>query len=160
MTVLGILRSLTPSRCLEHNIAIAGLPFRLAVIYAAFFAVAFSWYSLVWVNAPVTEIDSAGYLRAARDLSDFRVDQLQERPPGYPLLLALTGSSQTPGRALFFVSLWLHFAAIWALGSILHRAGLKERWLNLFSLILLLPPFVEPAAYVLSENLTEAMLVA
>jgi hypothetical protein len=32
--------------------------------------------------------------------------------------------------------------------------------LTLFCVILLLPPFVEPAAYVLSENLAEAMLVA
>jgi hypothetical protein len=54
----------------------------------------------------------------------------------------------------------LHLAAIWLLGIVLYRAGLSEVKLNLFSVVLLLPPFVEPAGYILAENLTEAMLVA
>jgi hypothetical protein len=46
------------------------------------------------------------------------------------------------------------------LASVLWRAGLSGRKVTLFSLILLLPPFVEPAAYVLTETLAEATLVA
>ncbi len=139
---------------------IAGLPLWTAIVYASLFAIAFWFYSILWIRAPIMAIDSGGYLRAAQDLSDFHIDQLQERAPGYPLLLVLTASSQSPNRTLFFVSLLLHFASIWLLASVLYCAGLAEMTLNMFGLILLLPPYVEPAAYVLSENLAEAMLVA
>src|SRR5207249_6221762 len=66
----------------------------------------------------------------------------------------------SPTRGLFFVSLLLHFLAIWLLASALYRAGLKEIMLTVFCLILLLPPYVEPAGYVMSENLAEVMLVS
>ena len=139
---------------------VAGLPFRTAAVYALLFAVAFCFYSALWSSAPVMESDSWTYLTAAQDLSDFHIDRLQERTPGYPLLLLLTGSSQSPSRTLFCVSLLMHFASIWLLASVLYSAGVREVMLTLFAFILLLPPYVEPAAYVLSENLTEAMLVA
>jgi hypothetical protein len=138
---------------------VAGLPLRTAVVYSLLFVVAFCFYSVVWINAPVMEPDSWTYLGAAQDLSDFHIDQLQQRTPGYPLLLVLTGSSKSPNRTLFFVSLLLHFGSIWLLAAVLYRAGVTEIMLNLFALILLLPPYVEYAAYVLTENLTEAMLV-
>jgi hypothetical protein len=140
--------------------AIAGLPLSSAIIYTLFFVMAFCSYTVLWKNAPVMEPDSWTYLGAAQDLSDFHIDQLQERTPGYPLLLLLTGSSQSPSRTLFFVSLLLHFASIWLLASVLYSAGVREVMLTLFAFILLLPPYVEPAAYVLSENLTEVMLVS
>jgi hypothetical protein len=138
---------------------VAGLSLRTAVVYSLLFVVAFCFYSVVWINAPVMEPDSWTYLGAAQDLSDFHIDQLQERTPGYPLLLLLTGSSQSPSRTLFFVSLLMHFASVWLLASILSRAGIPQMMLYIFGFILLLPPYVEPAGYVLSENLTEAMLV-
>jgi hypothetical protein len=106
------------------------------------------------------EPDSSSYLKAAQDLSDFHLDQLQERVPGYPLFLVLTASSRSPSRLLFFASLSLHFAAIWLLGVVLYRIGLRRTFVILFGMILLLPPYVEYAGYVLSENLAEAMLVA
>src|SRR5262249_6453109 len=99
------------------------------------------------------------YLRAAQDLSDFHIDQLQPRPPGYPILLVLTQSSESPSRTLFFVSLVLHFASVWLLATVLYRAGATELMLILFAFILLLPPYVESAAYVLAENLSEVMIV-
>ena len=139
---------------------VAGLPFRVALVYASLFAVAFWFYSVLWTSAPVMTPDSTSYLRAAQDISDYHIDQLQERAPGYPVLLVLTGSSRSPTRGLFFVSLLLHFLAIWLLASVLYRAGLKEIMLTVFCLLLLLPPYVEPAAYVMSENLTEVMLVS
>src|SRR5213594_2637073 len=139
---------------------IAGLPLWTTVIYTLLFAAAFWSYSALWRSAPIMTPDSGSYLRAAQDLSDFHVDQLQDRAPGYPLRLLLAASSQSPNRTLFFVSLLLHFATIWLLATVLYRAGLREMLLSLFGLILLLPPYMEPAAYVLSENLTEAMLVA
>jgi hypothetical protein len=57
-------------------------------------------------------------------LSDFWIDELHLRTPGYPLLLLLTGSSQAPTRTLFFTSLLLHFASVWLLASALSCAGL------------------------------------
>jgi hypothetical protein len=138
---------------------IGGLPLSTAIFYGSVFAAAFWFYSLFWVQAPILTADSRGYLKAAQDMADFHIDQLQERTPGYPLLLVLTSSSQSPKRTLFFISLLLHFASIWLLAMVLYRAGLMEMPLLLFGSILLLPPFVEPAAYVLSESLTEFMLV-
>src|SRR5712692_5190981 len=87
---------------------VAGLPVRAAIVYAAFFAIAFWSYTILWANAPAMEPDSFTYLTAAQDLSDFHIDQLQTRAPGYPILLVLTQSSRSPGRILFFVSLLLH----------------------------------------------------
>jgi hypothetical protein len=140
--------------------AIAGLPSRTAVFYVLLFTTSLLLYDALWQNAPLMEDDSPGYLRVARDLSGFRIDQLPLRTPGYPLLLLLTGSSQAPTRKLFFTSLLLHYASIWLLASALYCAGLPGRALNLFGLLLILPPYVEYAGYVLAENLTEFMLVA
>jgi hypothetical protein len=138
---------------------VAGLPIPTAVLYVLFFAVAFWVYTTLWRQAPVMASDSGGYLAVASDLADFRIDHLHNRTPGYPLLLLLTGSSEVPNRALFFLSLLLHFASIWILASVLYATGLTETMLSLFGLLLLLPPYVEYAAYVLTENLTEFMLV-
>ena len=149
-----------PSRAGRNIVAVAGLPARQALIHVLLFAAAFCFYGALWSKAPATQPDSGSYLRLAQDLSDFHIDRAQERTPGYPVLLLLTGSSQSPNRGLFYVSLALHFASIWLLASVLWRAGLSGRKVTLFSLILLLPPFVEPAAYVLTETLAEAMLAA
>lgn len=138
---------------------VAGVPAGSALVYALLFVIAFGFYTTAWVNAPVTEPDTGSYLRAARDLADFRLDQLQERPPGYPLLILLTRSTVSPTRALFYVSLVFHFMSIWLLASILSRAGASQLASILFGVVLLLPPYVEPAGYALSENLAELMLV-
>ena len=136
----------------------AGIPFRVGIIYASAFVVAFWVYSYLWVKAPIMVADSGSYLRAAQDLSDLHMDQLQDRPPGYPVLLLITQSSDSPTRRLFLVSLALHFVSVWLLASVLHRAGLSQPQLILFCFILLLPPYVEAAGYVLSENLAEVEL--
>jgi hypothetical protein len=140
--------------------AIAGLPLSIAIIYALLFFISFLFYSTLWPNAAIMKPDSSSYLKAAQDLSDFHIDQLQERAPGYPGFLLLTQSSRSPSRLLFFASLSLHFASIWLLGGVLYRFGLGRSFVILFGMILLLPPYVEYAGYVLSENLAEAMLVA
>src|SRR5690242_9189891 len=95
---------------------IAAIRFPLTVVYIVAFAAAFWFYSICWPNAPLTVSDSTSYLRAAQDFSH-HINQLQERTPGYPLLLLLTGSSHSPERMLFFVSLLLHFASIFLLAS-------------------------------------------
>ena len=138
---------------------ILGLPARIAFYYTIFFIVAMWLYLLLWPNAPLVEADSPGYMEVAQDLKDFHIDQLHGRTPGYPLLLLLTGSTQTPTRTLFVVSLLLHFVSIWFLAAALYLCGLKERALILFGLILLLPLYVERSGYVLTENLCQFTLV-
>jgi hypothetical protein len=135
-----------------------GLPRRVAIFYVLAFAVAIVVYPAAWNHAPLLEPDSGTYMRAARDLSDLHLDRLQERPPGYPLLLLITGASEMPTRSLFFVSLAIHFASIWLMATILWRAGISSRLLLMFCVILLLPPYVEAAGYVLSENLASFTL--
>ena len=152
-------KSFFSSRSERKPFCAGASPFRLALVLLVQCAVAWSFYSLVWSDAPVSVPDSPGYLRAAQDLSDFHLDELQQRAPGYPLLLLLTGSQHSPGRTLFFVSLFLHFASIYILAYGLYQAGLKAWTISIFSLILLLPPYVEPAAYILSEVLAEVLLV-
>ena len=133
---------------------VAGLPMPTAVLYTLLFAVAFWTYTTLWRQAPVITSDSGQYMAVATDLLDLRIDHLHTRTPGYPLLLVLTASREVPTRALFFLSLVLHFASIWVLASVLYTTGLTEKMLTLFGVILLLPPYVEHAAYVMTENLT------
>ena len=129
-----------PGRAHENVVMVAGLPFRSAAFYASAFVVGFFFYSVIWSNAPVEDSDTGTYFRLAQELSNFHITQLHYRTPGYPLLLVFTGASRSP-RTLFFVSLVLHFAAIWLLGIVLFHAGLSETKLKLFSLMLLLPPW-------------------
>jgi len=132
---------------------------KTVVLPLALFGVAFWWYVNLWRDAPIIMSDSWGYMRSAFDLADGRVDQLQNRTPGYPLVLLLTGSQETPNRRLLFLSLILHFSSIWVVAGVLADLGISQRLLWVFYVVLLLPTFVEPAAYVLAENLTEFMLV-
>jgi hypothetical protein len=148
-----------PSHIRHKPHALAGLSTRTTVFYVLLFATSLVFYGLLWPNAPLMQGDSWGYVRVAQDLSQIQIHELQWRTPGYPLLLVLTGSSRAPTRTLFFTSLLLHFASIWLLASALSWIGLTWRALYLFAVLLVLPPFVEYAGYVLAENLTEFMLV-
>ena len=139
--------------------AVIGLPNRIAWTYLALTIAGAALYGGLWRAAPVIDGDSAQYMEVARDVADFRLDHLHYRSPGYPALIALTGSAETPTRALFFTSLLLHFASIWLLGLILHACGAGARQLTMFGVLLALPPYVEPAGYVMTENLAQFALV-
>jgi hypothetical protein len=140
----------------KKNYTVVGLPRSTALIFATLFAVGFWFYGVVWTGAPFTVADSQGYIRVAQDLADFHVDELNLRTPGYPFLLVLTGT----GRPLFYTSLALHFACIWLLSAVLYTMGLTRGWLVLLALLLLLPPYVDYAAYILTENLSEFLVVS
>ena len=142
------------------SLLIGSFPAWAALTHVLLFVGAFCFYSTLWPQAPVTQPDSGSYLQFARDLSDLHIDQLHERTPGYPIFLLLTGSAPSPDRTLFHVSLLLHLASIWFLSKILSRVGISATGTILFALVVLLPPFVEPAAYVLTETLAETMLVS
>jgi hypothetical protein len=137
-----------------------GFDRQAAVLYFGLFLLAFFAYASLWRSAPLIGVDTPRYLDAARDLADFHIDQLQFRTPGYPLLLLATGSAEKPVRLLFYVSLILHFAAVWLLATILQSLGFRRTFLVAWAVILLLPPFVENAAYALSETLTQFTLAA
>jgi hypothetical protein len=147
------------TQSVQHR-SIAGLPQPTAAVYVLLFIVAFVGYSWAWPQAPVQEGDSPQYLEVAQDLLDFRLDTLHDRAPGYPLLLVSTGSAREPQRALFLVSLLLHLASVWLLAAALRSAGAGSSLLLLFGSVLLLPPFVEPAAHVMTENLAQFTLAA
>lgn len=118
--------------------------------------VALAGYLAAWPEAPIHIGDSPQYLEVARDLADFRLDTLHDRSPGYPLLLRVVGA----GRLLFAVSLALHLASVGLLAMLLGRAGLPVRLRVAFCTIALLPPYVEPAAHVMTENLAQFALCA
>jgi hypothetical protein len=149
----------TSTEFLRRHSQFAGLPLPTATMYGLLFMFAAWFYMAAWPSAPVLVPDSSSYLALAQDLSDLSLDRIHSRAPGYPAFLILSRSTEAPSRALFFASMLLHFGSIWLLASVLHRAGIKELALISFGFLLLLPPYVEPAAYVLSENLAEAMLV-
>ena len=139
---------------------IAGLPARIAGAYLVLFITATGIYAFSWPHAPYLNIaDSPWYMEAARDLSDGSVDNLNNRSPGFPLFLILTGATQHPTRAFWFVSLILHFAGIWLLAQVLYTARLSEGAIILFGVLLLLPPQVENAAILMTENLTQFCLI-
>lgn len=138
----------------------AGLPTRVAAWYVAVFLCALVAYGALWSSAPVLDGDSDQYLEVARDLADGHLDDLHVRSPGYPAVLAMTGSAQAGTRRLLYVSLSLHFASVWLLGVVLCAAGVRSSRLILFGLLMALPPYVEPAGYVMTENLAQFMLAA
>jgi hypothetical protein len=138
--------------------SVFGLPVRSAIFYLVLFAAAFVVYTKLWSRAPILAPDSYGYMEVAEDLSNFHLDRLHARPPGYPAFLVLTGSGERLTRALFYSSLGLHFIAIWLLAAVLFQLGITGFWLNSFPVLLVLPPYVEFAAYVLTETLTEFLL--
>ena len=116
-------------------------------------------YASIWTDAPVLDGDSSQYQHVATDLADGRLDTLHFRTPGYPILLLLTGASSEPSRSLLWVSLGLHALAILLLDGTLRALGASGRWRVLLIGLLSLPLYVEPAAYVMTENLAQFTLV-
>jgi len=138
---------------------LAGLPRGTAYVYALLCLLALIAYGMVWRDAPVIAGDSPSYLAVARDLSDLQLERVHDRSPGYPLFLVGLGSSERPTRVLFFATLLLHLGSIWLLGIVLFQAGAGERWLKLLCLGLILPPYAESSAYVMTETLAQFTLV-
>jgi len=150
---------LVPPRARDRAADVCGVPAQTALALLILFSAAFVFYAWLWPAAPIRKPDSGSYLRTARAVAELRTDQPYERTVGYPMFLVLTGSQEMPGRPLFFASLLLHFLSIWLLAAVLHRCGATRGALLAFGVLLVLPPYVEPAGYVLTESLTEATLV-
>jgi len=130
------------------------LPRKEALTLLGCFAVALIFYLAVWPAVPLQDADSPEYLAAAEDLLDFRLDALHHRTPGYPVLLALTGSVPQPGRPIIVLSLTLHLATVWLLVALSRKAGVATTYRFLLAGLLLLPARVENANWVLSDTPT------
>lgn len=140
--------------------SIVGVPLWLWVVYIIMSVAAILFYISFWPDAPLIVPDSPGYMEVAKDLTDWRLDHSHLRPPGYPVLLVLTGSAHQPTRALFIVSLMLHILSVGLLLAVLVRIrGIGKVGVLIFMTLLLLPPFVDPAAYVMTENLSKFVIV-
>jgi hypothetical protein len=144
--------TLAPSPILELSPRLGRVLFALAI------AATIS-YAALWHAAPILSSDSFGYMRLATDLRHLHISEFHQRTPGYPLLLLLTGSASSPTGALFYVSLIMHFASAFGLAALVRRLGVSRGLSVALLVVALLPPFVEPAAYVMPETITEFTLV-
>jgi hypothetical protein len=117
-------------------------------------------YPLWWKTAPLKAEDTAGYQAVAQDLVQHGwFTKMHFRCPGYPLVLALTGSSETLTRSLFFVTLAMYLASVWMLIAIVRQLELPAWSALVVCLLGISPPFVEPSAYAMTEGLTTFLLV-
>ena len=131
----------------------------LVVAFGVLLVATLAIYPLIWPGAPYASNDTEGYRAMAVDMADGRLDQLHFRSPGYPFELLLTGSTQAPTKALLYVGLVQHFVSIVVGAAILRRLRFSVRAIVLFGAVMSLPPFVEPAAHALTENMTEFLVV-
>ena len=103
-------------------------------------------YAHVYREAPFEAPDTSGYMGAARDLMDGSIDSLQDRTPGYPLILLATGSTSELTRSLFLTSLALHLLAVSLVLGILRSLGLRQSMLVVAAILALRPALTEPAS--------------
>lgn len=131
---------------------------RVMLVMLAIVAVVFAACVAAWWPAPIVAADTAGYQVAGRDIADGSIDALQLRPPGYPFLLGLTGSTDQPTTALLVVQLICYLMAVWVL-TVQLTHYVSDRWPVVGLLVVgLLPPFVEQAAVALTEAPTALLL--
>ena len=128
-------------------------------IILIFLVCACTCYFFIYNDAPFFGGDTKQYLEVAQDIRDFQIDKMHYRSIGFPILLALTGSSETPTRVLYLASLILYFFSVYIISLFLLRLKLKFSLVFLFSLILAMPFFVQNSAMVMSENFTTFTLV-
>jgi hypothetical protein len=112
-------------------------------------------YSVIWRTAPFHGTDTADYQDAARAIAA-GADTPQPRTPGFPLFLLLTGT----GRWFFLISIGLHLAGVAFLTAVLRSMDVSQRLRLIFAAVAILPPFIQKDAYLLTEGLTEFLLIA
>lgn len=145
-------------KCVDQKISIA-LPRRRAIAILVMFVGAACFYSWLWPQVPVESNDTSGYFRAAIDLSDGQIDNLNERAPGLPLMMLLTDAYGKSGKAFWYAQLLFYFATVWLLCSLLNSFRFSSITIYSFTAIMLLPPNIQNAGYFLSENLAQFWLV-
>jgi len=98
-------------------------------------------------------------MRIAQDLQDLKLDKVQGRVPGYAVLLWLTNSQEQPTRLLFFSQLLLHLVSVFLLTYLLNRLAVSRKIIGLFLFMALIPPSLVLTAYVITETLTQFLIV-
>ncbi|MCB9435791.1 MAG: hypothetical protein H6673_02200 [Anaerolineales bacterium] len=107
-------------------------------------------YASLWTSAPYSSPDTLDYQATADDLRDGTLDVLPLRPIGYSVFLLFSGS----GRWLYYTQMALYLLSIFLLVKLV-----CPQYQLVFILIAILPPFFEPTAHILTETLTQFMLV-
>jgi hypothetical protein len=133
--------------------------FRVWFIVGLAFVLCAVLYVLLWPGAAYAATDTPPYLDIARDLRDLRLDQFHVRAAGYGYLLLLTGSFDTPTRALFFVQLGMYFTAIALLVRLFLHFQVREGLIYVFLAFALLPYNVMPTAKALTEPVSQFLIV-
>lgn len=130
---------------------IAGRTVRVLLVAGAA-ALYVTAYSRAWPTAPVPGGDTPDYVDLAARLANGTWTEPHDRLPGYPLLLlAFTGARAEPSRSLFYVQLLMHAAAAGLFALALRRLGGRPAACVALALVLLLPPFVDVAAFIQTE---------
>lgn len=136
-------------------------PLLISLLLAAYFV----FYAFAWREAPVAEGDARDYMDLARKLSGESWTAPHDRMPGYPLLLAALGikngdHTNISNRLLFLFQLSAHAVSAVLLALALHRLMAGRGLVAMFFVLLLLPPFAEAAAMMLTECITGMLLAA
>jgi hypothetical protein len=139
-----------------RKVASGGLWLWSAIVLTA----AFALYFLLWREAPLMTPDTPSYMRVARDLHHLTLTRLHQRTPGYPLVMALTGSDETLSRPLFAVMLASQLAAAFLIAYVLARLELPRRYIFPVLAISVLPWYAAPAAYAGTESLSAVAVTA
>jgi hypothetical protein len=116
-------------------------------------------YWFLWSDAPFISDDSHEYMKIAGDLRDGVLDDLHVRAFGYPLLMVLARAADEPSRLLYFIQLSLHLAAVLVLAIYLIRLRVPGILTVIFLVLSMLPPSMVITAYVLTEGLSEFLVV-
>ncbi len=119
-------------------------------------------YSFAWPTAPLSGgLDTREYLDYAARLTSGGFNEPHNRLPGYPLILALFGGPNAlQNRYLFYFQLVTHALGSGLLAAVLSRLGVSRALCTLFMLVMLLPQFVDSAAFILTESVTGVILAA
>lgn len=117
------------------------------------------YYGWVWPTAPIEGPDTSSYLEMARDLRDGTLDQLYMRTPGFPLFLLLTGAADGTSRSILYIHVLLHFISVFLVVDLMRRLEMSP-WLSYAIFVMGFLPFsVQIALYVMTEPVTEFMIV-
>lgn len=128
---------------------ILGVPRRAARIIGALTLVGAVYPFLLWGPDPVMTTDTVAYQQAAGDLFTLRLFPF--RTVGYPLLLAVTGSTQELSPALLVVQLAAWLAVVWMIAALAQRLRLSEGVTIGLAVVVISPPVLARATIGLTE---------
>jgi hypothetical protein len=153
----GLVLSYSRTRPLIHSLPLRrGLGIAVCCSVLLFYV---AFYTVLWPSAPISAPDTTDYIDLAQRLANHNWTEPHDRMLGYPLVLLAFGAGRSsPGRALFYFQLLAHAGGILVLTSALRRLRVSAGLCVAFAVLLLLPPFVDEAAMILTECLTGVLL--